>query len=177
MTCEEFLRVLDTRINGEAPSSDWVHHAQECPECAFALRLERVMRSAPGWAEKPRLSAARRAKVLNRASETSYLWSRLLPNLEESALTALAGGGLVALAVFLAPKVWTTSVPEGLRRAIAPYATPVVEGFHALASPFIPLLQQPWGVGLLGLTGFVVLFAAVLSARTLSFRPAWLRPA
>jgi|WetSurMetagenome_2_1015567.scaffolds.fasta_scaffold21820_2 hypothetical protein len=177
MTCEEFLRVLDTRTNGEAPPSDWVQHAQECSDCAFALRLERVMRSAPAWAEKPRLSAARRALVLNKASETSYLWSRLLPNLEESALTALAGGGLVALAFYVAPKLWATSVPEGLRRAVAPYAAPVVEGFHTLASPFIPILHQPWGVGLLGLTGFVVLFAAVLSARTLSIRPAWLRPA
>ena len=177
MTCEEFLRVLDTRVNGEAPPGDWVRHAQECADCAFALRLERVMRSAPVWAEMPRLSPARRALVLNKASETSYLWSRLLPNLEESALTALAGGGLVALALYVAPKLWATSVPEGFRRAIAPYSTPVVEGFHALASPFLPILHQPWGIGLLGLTGFVVLFAAALSARTLTFRPSWLRPA
>jgi hypothetical protein len=177
MTCEEFLRVLDTRVNGEAPPSDWIEHARECADCAFALRLERVMRSAPAWAENPRLSPARRALILKKASETSYLWSRLLPNLEESALTALAGGGLVALALYVTPKLWATSVPEGLRRGIAPYATPVVEGFHALASPFLPILQQPWGVTLLGLTGFVVLFAAVLSARTLSFRPSWLRQA
>jgi hypothetical protein len=177
MTCEEFLRVLDTRVNGEAPPSDWVQHAKDCADCAFALRLERVMRSAPAWAEKPRLSPVRRALVLNKASETSYLWSRLLPNLEESALTALAGGGFVALALYLAPKLWATSVPEGLRRGIAPYTAPVVEGFHVLTSPFLPILQQPWGIGLLGLTGFVVLFAAVLSARTLSFRPTWLSPA
>jgi hypothetical protein len=175
MTCEEFLRVLDTRTNGEAPPNGWVEHARDCQECAFALRLERVMRAAPAWAERPRLSPARRALVLRKASETSYLWSRLLPNLEESALTALAGAGLVALSFYLAPKIWATSVPEGLRRGIAPYAVPVVEGFRALASPFNPLLQQPWGVGLLGLTGFVVLFAAVLSARSVSFRPAWFR--
>lgn len=176
MTCEEFLRVLDARVNGEAPPDGWLDHARGCPDCAFALKVERVMRSAPTWAEVPRLATERRALVLKAASESSYLWSHLVPNLEESAVTALGGGAFAALAFYVAPKLWASNVPEGLRTAVAPYVTPVAEGFHAIVSPFAPLLREPWGVGLLGLTGFFVLFAAVLSAKTLAFRPAWLRP-
>jgi hypothetical protein len=175
MTCEEFLRILDERVDGTAPSAAWADHAAGCPACSMALRLERTLRDAPSWSEALRLSPDRRAAVLLKASSASYFWTRLLPTIEESALTALAAAGLAALVLNVAPKLWASAVPENIRGAIAPYTEPLLGAVRTFTAPFLPLLNETWGVALLGATAFTVLFAAVLSARTLAIRPAWMR--
>jgi len=168
MNCDEFLQILDERLNGDPPPSGWSDHAAACPRCALALRLERALKAAPRWAERPRLSAQARAEVIRQVGAAPLYWRRFATLAEESAATALAAAGIAAVAIYAGPALWAATVPEEARRALVPYLRPLSEGFRAAALSFEPLLRQGWGVALLGLTAFVVLFAAALSTRVLS---------
>ena len=176
MKCEEFLKAMDeTSQPGSGPGdwpAGWADHASACPECAFALRLERTLRSAPRWAERPRMTQDARARILARASQSNTAWRRAAALAEDSAITALAGAGIAAAVVVSAPRLWNEVVPESFRQALGPYLQPVVESAHTLSAPFVPFLHQGWGMGLLALAGFFVFFAASLSAKSLSLRGA-----
>jgi hypothetical protein len=90
--------------------------------------------------------------------------------MEESAVTALVAAGIVAMVIYAGPSLWQGVVPEAIRIALLPYLQPLLSGSRATAAAFEPLVRQGWGVAVLGLTGFVVLFAAALSTRALSLR-------
>ena len=174
MNCQEFLKALDgAPVPGSGPGewpSGWADHASSCPECAFALRLERTLRSAPRWTERPRMNQDARALILARASKSTTAWRRAFVLAEDSAITALAGAGVAVAAVLAAPNLWSDVVPQSLRQAMAPYFQPIVESARTLSAPFVPFMHQSWGVALLALAGFVVIFAASLSAKSLSLR-------
>lgn len=167
MNCNEFLQILDERLNGDPPPAGWSDHAAACSRCALALRLERTLRAAPQWAERTRLSSRARAVVFRGVETAPLFWRRLETLAEESAAKALAAAGIAAVAIYAGPALWSSAVPETVRHAIGTHIQPLLEGLRTTAASFEPILRQGWGLPLLGLTGFVVLFAAALSARVL----------
>lgn len=170
MNCDEFLQILDERLNGDPPPAGWSDHAAACSRCALALRLERTLRAAPQWAERTHLSPRARAAVIRGVETAPVVWRRLETLAEESAATALAAAGIAAVAIYAGPALWASAVPEAVRRGLEPHIRPLLEGLRTTAASFEPILRQGWGLPLLGLTGFVVLFAAALSTRVLSPR-------
>lgn len=170
MNCEEFLLILDERLNGDPPPAGWSDHAAACSRCALALRLERTLRAAPRWTERPHLSAQARATVIGQVAAAPLFWRRFETLAEESAATALAAAGIAAMVIFAGPALWTATVPETVRHALLPYLQPLLAGVRITVASFEPLLRQGWGLALLGFTAFMVLFAAVLSTRVLSPR-------
>ena len=167
MNCQKFLRILDERVNGEAPPQGWADHGATCPNCALALRLERTLRAAPSWAERPRMSSAARAAVLKRIQSAGLFWPRVVAMAEESAVRALVAAAVVFVSFAVLPRLWYTTVPEGFKKALSNYAGPLLEGFRGTLVQFQPLLHQNWGLLLLGVTLFMVIFAASLSTRVL----------
>ncbi len=172
MNCNDFIQILDAGLEGDPPPAEWSEHAATCPRCALVLRLERTLRSAPRWAENPRLSARSRAAIVSVAGATPMFWRHVAAMAEEAAVSALVGAGMVAMAIYAGPSLWNGAVPEPVRLAVSPYLQPLFSGLGTVGAAFEPLLHQGWGVALISLTGFVVLFAAALSTRALSLRPA-----
>lgn len=172
MNCNDFIQILDAGPDGAPPPAEWHGHAATCPRCALALRLERTLRSAPRWAEHPRLPARSRAAIVSKVGATPIFWSHMAAMAEEAAVSALVGAAMVAMAVYAGPSLWTGAVPEPVRLALSPYLQPLLRGILTVGAAFEPLLHQGWGVALISLTGFLVLFAAALSTRALSLRPA-----
>lgn len=170
MNCDDFLQILDERLDGGPPPTEWSGHAAACPSCAMALRLERTLRAAPRWAENPRLSAQARAIIIRKIGAAPLFWSHMAAMVEESAVSALAAAGIAAIVIYAGPALWEGAVPEAVHLALLPYLQPVLNGVRTTAATFEPLLRQGWGVALLGFTGFMVLFAAALSTRALSLR-------
>ena len=165
MTCEEVIKAIDEREPGAQVPAGCFAHARECPECAFALRLELALQDAPAWSPRPSLSAAARSQVLKKAGPGTGLWTLVQGVFEESAVTA---GTLLLLVVaggFLLPSVLRNTLkPEALdaaRRALAPVLTPLQD----FLSQFSPMMHQAGGLALLALAGFALLFAAVFTAR------------
>ena len=167
MNCQEFLRILDERVNGEAPPHGWADHVATCPDCALALRLERTLRAAPTWAERPRMSPAARAAVLKRIQSAGLFWPRVAAMAEESAVRALVAAAVLFLSIAVLPGLWATTVSDGIKKALSHYAGPIFEGLLGTLVQFQPLLHQSWGLLLLGVTLFMVIFAASLSTRVL----------
>jgi hypothetical protein len=170
MNCQEVLDLLDSLEPGAQPSSACLEHAASCPRCAFALRLEATLRSAPGWAEKPQLKPESRAKVLAGAAVGRLFWHRSVAMLEESAVTALVLLILAAAGFVLLPGLVKSMLPSSVRTVLAPYLEPLAGPVKALVATFSPLLHEPWGFALIVVTGFMVLLAAVMSALMLKPR-------
>ena len=170
MNCNDFLQILDERLNGDPAPAEWSDHAASCPRCAMALRLERTLRAAPRWSENPRLSAQARATVLRKVETAPLFWRHMAAMVEESAVSALVAAAMAAMVIYGGPALWEGAVPDSVRLALLPYLQPLMNGIRATAVTFEPLLRQGWGVALLGVTGFMVLFAAALSTRALSLR-------
>jgi hypothetical protein len=170
MKCEDFLQILDQRLDGNTTPDEWSDHAAACSRCAFALRLERTLRAAPRWAETARLQPRTRATILRKVETAPLFWGHMAAIMEESAASALVAAGIVAMVIYAGPALWQGAVPETVRAALLPFLQPLLNGARATAATFEPLVRQGWGVALLGFTGFVVLFAAALSTRVLSLR-------
>lgn len=167
MNCHEVQRVLDELEPGAPVPFECMNHASACPECALALRIEMSLREAPRWAEHPALSVEARARVLAKAKVRGLFWRQAAPLLEESAVTAMVLAILAAAALFFVPSLTQGILPEPARRAVLPYLQPVADFMKGFASSLAPLAHQPWSLALLVATLFAVMFAAVVSVRTL----------
>lgn len=167
MNCHEVQRTLDDLEPGATVPIECVDHASACPTCALALRIEMSLREAPRWAERPALSVEARARVLAKAKVRGLFWRQAAPLLEESAVTAMVLAILAAAALFFVPSFARGILPESARRAVLPYLQPLAEFMKGFASSLAPLTHQPWSVALLVGTIFAVMFAAVVSVRTL----------
>jgi hypothetical protein len=169
MNCQEVLDFLDSLEPGAEPSSECLEHAASCPTCAFALRLEATLRSAPGWSEKLQLKPESRARVLAGAKVGRIFWRRTVAMLEEAAVTAFVLLILAAAGFVLLPGLVKAMLPQSVRAVLAPYLEPLAGPMKNLLATFSPLLHEPWGFALIVATAFVVLLAAVMS--TLMLRP------
>ena len=168
MTCEEFLRALDERESrAPALSSRQRQHADSCAGCALALRLESELLSAPAWADVPRLPEKSKAKVLSRAKRiTLFGWpaARLV---EDSAVSSLVTAVIAGATVYVAPGLLRRVLPPKIWDVVLAFLAPVLEWGRSLAEGFAPLAKQGWGVPLMALALFLLVFAATLSAKAL----------
>jgi hypothetical protein len=165
MTCDEVIKAIDEREPGAQVPAECFAHARECPDCAFALRLELALQEAPAWSPKPSLSAAARGRVLKKAGAATGFGTLVQGIFEESAVTAGALLLLVVAGAFLLPSVLRNTLkPEALdaaRRTLAPVLAPLQD----FLSQFSPMMHRAGGLVLLALAGFAILFAAVFTAR------------
>ena len=165
MTCDEVIKALDEREPGAQVPAECTAHARQCPQCAFALRLELALQEAPRWSPRPALSADARRRVLEKASPAGGFWTLIQGIFEESAITAATLLLLIVAGGFLLPSVLKSTLkPETLEaagRALAPVLVPL----QAFLSDFSPLMRQAGGVAILALAAFALLFAAVFTAR------------
>jgi len=173
MKCGEFRRVLDERESREISlTPDQREHVERCAVCAFGLRLEEELLAAPGWAEKARMSFESKALVLAKAKVSRlFFGQRAASLLEDSAFSALITVIIAGALVYVLPGFLKRLLPPGALDAARPYAEPFLQLARDFAGTFAPLAGQAWGVSLLAVTVFLLVFAAVLSAKVLV--PRW----
>jgi hypothetical protein len=168
MTCEEFLRALDEReTRSLALSAEQKQHAGSCPACALAVQLETELACAPSWAGSLRLPEKSRSRVLARAKRPALFgWppSRLL---EDSAVSSLVMAVIAGAAVYVVPGLSKRVLPPRVWDAILAALAPVLEWGHWVAEAFAPLASQGWGLPLLALALFLLVFAATLSVKAM----------
>jgi hypothetical protein len=173
MTCEEFRRALDEREPREPSLTEAQReHAERCPACAFALRLEAELVAAPSWAGVTRMSLESRARVLAKAKVSRIFFGQRAARLvEDSAFSAVITMVIAGALVYVLPGLLKRLVPPGALDALKPYLAPFLQLVSDFTSIFAPLANQAWGVGLITATLFMLVFAAILSAKALV--PRW----
>jgi hypothetical protein len=172
MTCDEFLQILDTRPKSDLPlDAAWAHHANVCPSCALALRIERSLLDAPSWTPEPALSPDRRVRILAEARLSQMYLPSPLRLLEESAITALAAAAILVTSILFLPEILAGLLPENFKSWVLPSLAPVLDFIGKLSSEFAPLMKHPAGVGVALLMAFAVCLAGVMSLRVLNPHP------
>jgi len=169
MTCEEFTRDIDER-EGRALSltPQQREHVGSCPSCAFALAVENELVAAPAWAAEVRMSLESRARVLAKAKVGRLFFRQHAARLvEDSAFSALVTMVIAGALVYVLPGLLERSIPSGALDTIKPYLEPFLQFGREVAAAFAPLAAQAWGVGLMAVTLFILVFTAVLSAKVL----------
>lgn len=168
MTCEEFLKALDGReTRSPALSPEQKQHAGSCKACALAARLEDELACAPYWAGSLRLPEKSRARVLARAKRsTLFGWppSRLL---EDSAVSSLVMAVIAGAAVYILPGLSKRVLPPRVWDVVLSALAPLLDWGRSVAEAFAPLASQNWGLPLLALALFLLVFAATLSVKVL----------
>ena len=173
MTCGEFRRALDEREPREISlTGNQREHAERCAACAFALQLEGELLRAPTWGETVRMSLESKARVLAKAKVSRiFFGQRAASLLEDSAFSAFTTVVIAGAALYVLPGVLKRLLPPGALSAVRPYAEPFFQFARDFAGAFAPLAGQAWGASLLAVTFFLLVFAAVLSAKVLV--PRW----
>jgi hypothetical protein len=169
MTCEEFKRALDGRESRAVSlTAGQREHAEACPSCAWALKLEAELLAAPRWAEEVRMSAESRARVLAKAKVGRLFFGQHAARLfEDSAFSALITMIIAGALVYALPGLLKRALPPGAVQAVEPYLDPLIGLAKEVAAAFAPLTAQAWGAGLLAASVFALVFAAVLSVKVL----------
>lgn len=167
MNCRDCLDLLDGLEPGSPIPEACRRHAESCPACALALRIEQTLREAPAWAELPHLSPESRAKVLGGAWTSRLFWRQARALFEDALVTSVTILLVATGLVLLAPSLLKSVVPEPARQTVSRFLQPFVPSLTDLFGSFGPLLHQPWGIALTTLAVLSVLMAAVLSVRVL----------
>jgi hypothetical protein len=167
MNCRDCLDLLDGLEPGAAIPDPCRRHAESCPACALALRIEATLRDAPAWAEAPHLSPGTKAGVLSGARVGRLFWRQAAALFEDALVTSLVILFVAAGVVFLAPSLVGSLVPEPARQTMSRFMQPLLGSLAEFFRSFGPLLHQPWGIALTTLAVLSVLMAAVLSVRVL----------
>ncbi len=168
MNCREFLTLLDNREERELPEISRGGHADSCPRCIFAVRVEEVMDSAPSWAPRPVMSLDHRATVLAKARVRILFWRQSSAMLQDAGILSLVILLLVWLGVTRLPGFLSARLPDGFRESASQWLDPLTKPLGEFFHLFSPLVESPWGIPLIAIAGFFIIMAAILSTQALS---------
>jgi hypothetical protein len=126
MNCRDCLDLLDGLEPGAAIPDPCRRHAESCPACALALRIEATLRDAPAWAEAPHLSPGTKAGVLSGARVGRLFWRQAAALFEDALVTSLVILFVAAGVVFLAPSLVGSLVPEPARQTMSRFMQPLL---------------------------------------------------
>jgi len=167
MNCREFLDLLDGRERREPPEGIRGEHAESCPRCSFALRVERALEEAPSWAGRPVMNLEQRATVLAKARVRNLYWRQSSSLLQDAAVQSAVILVVLWLALTRLPGLLASNLPEEARESAARWVGPLAEQLDTFTRLFPPLLENPWGMALVLLSAFFITLAAVLCTRVL----------